>query len=141
MEAKQRQGSALIRHSAALRECQIHASIGCAQDRGLDPKGGLDVLPREHLAFRSGRQYLAFVEEQNVVRKTRRQVEVMHYTDHHQISCFQQLLQLPHEFELIKNVEKSQRFIEKQISALARNREPNLCQYSREMNALFFSSA
>jgi len=88
-----------------LFEYQMHRLAVAAKERGFQPKRGLDVFPSEHFAPRAAGEHLAFVRQQDVVGEARRQVEVVHHANDHQVAHFQELASLPHEFELVIDIE------------------------------------
>src|ERR1051325_6805207 len=76
-----------------------------------------DVFLRQDFRRGAVRDYAAIIKEHNLIGKPRRKIQIVNHTHGNYVSCVSELVHLFHKIDLMTDVQKRERLIEKQKPA------------------------
>src|SRR6185369_15710829 len=111
--------------------------------RRRDVEHGFDSFCREHFGWGAVRDYPALVQQHDLIGKTCRKIQIVYDADRHHIRRIGEPSYLFQEVDLMANVEKRERLIEKEITATRARRTvaPQLGQHACEVYTLALAAA
>src|ERR1051326_1052079 len=112
----------------------MNACVLRLDHRRLDSEDLLDPFSREYFSGRPVRDNASATEHQDLIGKPRSEIEIVHHAYGNHIAGICKTPYPLHEIDLVTDVEKRQRLIEKKVTARINGIvAPQLSQHTREV--------